>query len=110
VFEGQLIGDFFSWFLNAGKTSKYASSKSSTAGKNISCDNTENLFTTASAAFPWQVKSNAVNFVQRLLYEPGNQDHLDRLTIFMGRANLRKGIVSFIISYDIHLHGSRFSI
>ncbi|KAJ5629565.1 hypothetical protein N7528_003222 [Penicillium herquei] len=93
VFEGQLIGDFFNSWLATGKTSQYASSKSSMAGKNISCNYIPSLFTLADAAFPWMANGGSVSFVQRLLYELGNQVNLDRLTIFMGRANLRKGII-----------------
>ncbi|KAJ6032766.1 hypothetical protein N7540_003498 [Penicillium herquei] len=93
VFEGQLIGDFFSSWLKAGKTSKHVSSRSSTAGKSVSCDYIPSLFTLASQNFSWMANGVSVNFVQRLLYELGNQVNLNRLTIFMGRANLRKGII-----------------
>jgi hypothetical protein len=92
VFEGQLIGDFFTWWLDQGKANAYAA-KSSTS-KNISCANTEILFTKFSSTFPWENNGVKVPFIEQVLYQLGNEDHLDRLTIFMGRPNLRKGIVS----------------
>ncbi|KAJ6001245.1 hypothetical protein N7522_006472 [Penicillium canescens] len=90
VFEGQLIGDFFTYWLDQGKASAQAA-KTSTA--KISCSDIKDLFTTSSSTFPWKIGNNKVPFIEQMLYQLGNIGHLDRLTIFMGRPNLRKGIL-----------------
>jgi len=92
VFEGQLIGDFFTHWLDQGKASALAA-QTSTA--QVSCSNIKNLFLTAYRGSPWKIDGETVPFIEKMLYELGNIAHLDRLTIFMGRPNLRKGIVSF---------------
>ncbi|KZN93935.1 hypothetical protein EN45_041220 [Penicillium chrysogenum] len=104
VFEGQLIGDFFTWWLDQGKANAYAT-KSSTS-KNISCANTEDLFTTQDNTFPWKIGIRSVTFIEQVLYQLGNVDHLDRLTIFMGRPNLRKGILFSGKSNDLDVFKS----
>lgn len=91
VFEGQLIGDFFTYWLDQGKANAQAA-QTSTA--KISCSDIEDLFTTSSSTFPWNIGGDDVPFIEQMLYQLGNIAHLDRLTIFMGRPNLRKGIVS----------------
>lgn len=45
-------------------------------------------------SFPWMLDSQPASFLQILLAELGSLRHLDRLTIYQARPNLKKGSVS----------------
>lgn len=94
VFEGQLISDFFTFWLNEGRLNERDEIVYSTP--KMRCAVTKAWVNKVDPAF--QIIRNGVRgkaaFPQLLLSELGNQQHLDRLTIMLARVNQRKGRVS----------------
>jgi chitinase len=92
VFEGQLIGDFFSHWLDEGKIDNQLPMPSSPQPK-WSCGRAiKYVFEDED----WEItntngKRIKAPFFMVLLRELGSAGHLDRLTIFKARANGMKG-------------------
>ncbi|KAJ8128780.1 hypothetical protein O1611_g4852 [Lasiodiplodia mahajangana] len=93
VFEGQLIGDFFSWWLDKGHIMNQNPPVTNPRTK-VPCAFTEEYIMeahTTKNAYPWRLDGNPVPFVNLMLAELGSIKHLDRLTIYQARPNRKKG-------------------
>ncbi|RSL51633.1 hypothetical protein CEP51_015172 [Fusarium floridanum] len=90
VFEGQLIGDFFTEWLNKGKIVNQRPTPQNPTPK-VPCSWTEQWILRAETSWPWQLDGKSRAFIFILLAELGNASHLDRLTIFKARPNGMKG-------------------
>ncbi|KAH7120620.1 hypothetical protein EDB81DRAFT_666993 [Dactylonectria macrodidyma] len=91
VFEGQLIGDFFSEWLDKGEIVKQ-NPKPENPKPKISCSITEEwILSIQQPVHRWKLNGNNKPFIQLLMAELGNINHLDRLTIFKARPNAVKG-------------------
>lgn len=94
VFEGQLIGDFFTHWLNEGEIVQQLPKPSNQQPKWGCSDAVKWVFEKEE----WDITNKhgdkeKVSFFIVLLRELGSQGHLDRLTIFKARANGMKGAV-----------------
>jgi chitinase len=97
VFEGQLIGDFFFWWLDQGRIrSQLPPPPAGRASTRFSCRDTNDWFLTANPAWPWRHRGRPARFINLLVAELGSITNLERLTIMLGRPNGKKGTVSFI--------------
>ncbi|EHK22022.1 glycoside hydrolase family 18 protein [Trichoderma virens Gv29-8] len=97
VFEGQLIGDFFTYWLDKGRLND--KDKAIYTTPKMACSVTNEYVSKIRNANYFQLPNYAGNlkkasFGQILMSELGSQAHLDRLTIFQSRPNQRKGLVS----------------
>jgi chitinase len=91
VFEGQLIGDFFTEWLDKGRIVNQDPAPTNPQPK-MDCDDTEELILTVNRAlFPWTAGTRSVRFLDLMLAQLGNYAHLDRLTIMKARPNRMKG-------------------
>ncbi|KAH7309224.1 hypothetical protein B0I35DRAFT_398631 [Stachybotrys elegans] len=91
VFEGQLIGDFFTFWLNRGHINNQSPMPSNPTPK-LSCGTfLEQYLLRANTAFPWMLGPVRVPFIHLMLAELGSERHQNRLTIFKGRPNRMKG-------------------
>lgn len=92
VFEAQLIGDFFTMWLDQGHIRNQEPSARNPQPK-IPCDWTHEYILTASPDFGWTLPEGGptVAFIYLLLGELGNISHLKRLTILKARPNRMKG-------------------
>ncbi|POS72695.1 chitinase [Diaporthe helianthi] len=91
VFEGQLIGDFFSQWLHQGRINNQNPAPVNPQSK-MDCFVTQTYITAANPAnFPWQLDGQPASFMQLMLAELGSIRHLDRLTIYQARPNRKKG-------------------
>lgn len=104
VFEGQLIGDFFTYWLAEGRLQYQLPAPSRPQAK-WTCEDAEEY---ALKKHDWIVKNRFgkekdESFFMVLLHELGSAAHLDGLTIFKARANGMKGAVRFQLFQS---HGS----
>lgn len=90
VFEGQLIGDFFNWWLDQGQVNNQLPTPINPQSK-VPCIFTQTYITAQNNAFPWRLNGQSVAFIQLLLSELGSIAHRDRLTIMLARPNRKKG-------------------
>ena len=90
VFEGQMIGDFFSWWLDRGQV-KNQQPTPITPQSRVPCQFTKDYILKGDAAFPWQLDGKKSPFIQLLLAELGSMAHPDRLTVMQARPNRKKG-------------------
>ncbi|KAJ4386833.1 hypothetical protein N0V93_009731 [Gnomoniopsis smithogilvyi] len=90
VFEGQLIGDFFSQWLATGKVNNQNPDPGTTATI-IPCTWVSQYILSVPAGSTFTLDGTVRPFIQLLLAELGSIAHLDRLTIFMARPNRKKG-------------------
>jgi hypothetical protein len=92
VFEGQLIGDFFTLWLAQG-----AVAGGSPGTSKLSCAFTREWITKvkrdSEGHFPWLQGDSGTSFFQYLLQELGSENHMDRLTIYLARPNRKKGAI-----------------
>lgn len=94
VFEGQVIGDFFTWWLDQGKVNNQRPIPVGATQK-VDCTWTTNwILEDKNSLFPWKLDGERVIFLQILLSELGNIANQDRLTIYLARPNRMKGAVS----------------
>jgi chitinase len=98
VFEGQLIGDFFSDWLNNGAIFNQLPKPRKPKAK-WSCDKAKDyVFADPDGHWTYYQSKKMPNapttFFKLILAELGSKGHLDRLTIFKSRANGMKGAVS----------------
>ncbi|KAF9784244.1 hypothetical protein IL306_007712 [Fusarium sp. DS 682] len=98
VFEGQLIGMFFEQWLDQGNiTNQYP--KPDDPKPKVHSSFLNDWITKGDKSFPWTLpykrrgskKGEPFNFVEVLLSELGNIQHLDRLAILKTRPNGMKG-------------------
>jgi chitinase len=99
VFEGQLIGDFFTQWLDKGKVKNQFPSPAITFLK-APCSWSRKWITRTTTNSPWKCKTSAggssrCTFAEYIIKELGNKENLDRLTIYGSRLNRKKGTVSF---------------
>lgn len=90
VFEGQLIGDFFSWWLDKGQINNQDPEPSNPQPK-VDCYVSRQYFLEQDDEFPWELDGDPVPFIELMLAELGSEAHKDRLTILKGRPNRMKG-------------------
>ena len=93
VFEGQLIGIFFNQWLDKGKLDNQNPQPSSYQAK-MPCSVTKRYISGWKSNYPWQLDGQNKQFIYLLLAELGSIAHLDRLTVYLSRPNLKKGNVS----------------
>lgn len=95
MFEGQLIGDFFTWWLDKGEINNQLPPPT-TKTQRMSCDDT--LEFVYSADIRWKLPGdlNSTSFFKLLLHELGSIGHLDRLTVMQARPNGMKGSVGVV--------------
>ncbi|KAJ5175398.1 uncharacterized protein N7482_001275 [Penicillium canariense] len=87
VFEGQLMGDFFTWWLNKG-TIRDQIPPAINPTQVMGCSQAKDYVTADD--IHWS-GANSDSFFDHMLFELGSIGHLDRLTIFLGRPNGMKG-------------------
>ncbi|KAL3479632.1 hypothetical protein BJX99DRAFT_255358 [Aspergillus californicus] len=92
VFEGQLIGDFFDWWLAKGQI-KNQSPAPARATIKFSCANSKDYFLNFRSNQPWLLGGERVSFMHLIMSELGSINRLDRLTIMLARPNGKKGSV-----------------
>jgi chitinase len=85
VFEAQLIGDFFTQWLDEGKIKRQKPETKNPQTK-FSCESTLDYVLGDTI---W----GGETFVQYLMHEIGSIEHLDRLTVYKARPNGMKGAV-----------------
>jgi chitinase len=97
VYEGQLLGEFFTTWLVEGKVPRQDPDPGTTSGK-VDCEWLKDwILKPDGTAYPWEdplVRGEAVSLAQLLHTELGNIVHKDRLTIMIGRLNNKKQNVS----------------
>ncbi|KAI0190613.1 glycoside hydrolase family 18 protein [Astrocystis sublimbata] len=89
VFEGQLIGDFFNEWLETGMINNQQPQPANPT-QIFSCAQT-NQYVTSITTPTFTTQGKPGTFLQYILSELGSLDHLDRLTIYLGRPNRMKG-------------------
>ncbi|KAH7227281.1 hypothetical protein B0J15DRAFT_556340 [Fusarium solani] len=93
VYEGQLLGEFFTTWLVEGKVPRQDPDPGTTSGK-VDCEWLKDwILKPDGTAYPWEdplVRGEAVSLAQLLHTELGNIVHKDRLTIMIGRLNNKK--------------------
>ncbi|RSM03030.1 hypothetical protein CEP52_007639 [Fusarium oligoseptatum] len=93
VYEGQLLGQFFSTWLVEGKVTRQLPDPGTTSGK-VTCEWVKTWITEPDEdSYPWLDPNNdkkAFSVFQLLQSELGNIAHMDRLTIMLGRLNNKK--------------------
>ncbi|RYP44871.1 hypothetical protein DL768_008713 [Monosporascus sp. mg162] len=87
VFEAQIVGDFFSSWLDQGQVPAQVPAPQSPSAI-LSCDWTKKYIL---AGLNWDLDGKKVPFFRVLLAEMGSLDHLERLTIYLARPNQKKG-------------------
>ncbi|KAI8659036.1 Chitinase [Fusarium keratoplasticum] len=90
VFEGQLISDFFTQWLDKGQIENQKPTPSNPTPK-VPCNWTVKWILTVNKSWPWKLRGKPRAFIFLLLSELGNASHLDRLAIFKARPNGMKG-------------------
>ncbi|KAM3426153.1 hypothetical protein NHJ13734_009626 [Beauveria thailandica] len=96
VYEGQLIGDFFSQWLDNGQVRNQDPPPKNPKQK-VPCSWTDRWAKVADPSYPWNILGlggnsiKSASFVQSILSELGSDTHLDRLTIMLSRPNEKKG-------------------
>ncbi|KAH0499712.1 hypothetical protein TgHK011_006887 [Trichoderma gracile] len=90
VFEGQMISIFFSSWLDQG-TFPHQNPPVTNPQPKMPCAVTQEYITDFYRGAPWELDGQKQPFVQLMLAELGNQNTLDRLTIFKARPNRKKG-------------------
>ncbi|KAL7815591.1 glycoside hydrolase family 18 protein [Trichoderma gracile] len=90
VFEGQMISIFFSSWLDQG-TFPHQNPPVTNPQPKMPCAVTQEYITDVYRGAPWELDGQKQPFVQLMLAELGNQNTLDRLTIFKARPNRKKG-------------------
>ncbi|KAL9560669.1 hypothetical protein ACKAV7_015160 [Fusarium commune] len=95
VFEGQIIGRFFSEWLDKGFFNKQEPMPANPTPK-APCSWTDQWIKTPQKNPKWKLKikgvdNTPVSFAQMLLSELGSEAHLDRLTLLQSRLNRKKG-------------------
>ncbi|EWY82850.1 hypothetical protein FOYG_14938 [Fusarium oxysporum NRRL 32931] len=96
VFEGQVIGDFFSEWLDKGHIRNQEPMPKNPKPK-VPCAWTREWIRTEHPQGDWKIlgrgasKQISASFAQLLLSELGSHRHLDRLTLFAARPNRKKG-------------------
>ncbi|KAF5676733.1 glycoside hydrolase family 18 [Fusarium denticulatum] len=95
VFEGQIIGRFFSEWLDKGFFKKQQPMPANPTPK-APCSWTDQWVKTPQKNPKWKLKikgvdNTPVSFAQMLLSELGSEDHLDRLSLLQSRLNRKKG-------------------
>lgn len=94
VFEGQVIGDFFTLWLDQGKVNNQRPIPVGATQK-VGCTWTKNwILNSSNALSQWTLNGKKTIFLQILLSELGNIANQDRLTIYLARPNRMKGAVS----------------
>ncbi|UPK93022.1 hypothetical protein LCI18_003957 [Fusarium solani-melongenae] len=108
VYEGQLLGQFFTTWLVEGKVTRQRLDPGQTSGK-VDCGWIKDwILEVDGTSFPWEdptVRGKAVSLAQLLHTELGNIAHKDRLTIMLGRLNNKKQNVSDALRPDILAKG-----
>ena len=99
VFEGQIIGDFFSEWLDKGQVRKQNPVPPNPTPK-VPCSWTREWIRAKKTNPAWTIKKHKsapvrASFAEVLLSELGSEEHMDRLTIFLSRPNRKKGNVSY---------------
>ncbi|SCO15302.1 related to chitinase [Fusarium fujikuroi] len=95
VFEGQIIGRFFSEWLDKGFFKKQQPMPANPTPK-APCSWTNQWIKTPQNNPKWKLKmgragNQQVPFAQMLLSELGSENHLDRLSLLQSRLNRKKG-------------------
>ncbi|KAF4997450.1 hypothetical protein FGRMN_3814 [Fusarium graminum] len=95
VFEGQIIGRFFTEWLDQGFFNKQEPMPANPTPK-APCSWTDRWIKTPLGNPKWKLKIKGVDntpvaFAQMLLAELGSEAHLDRLTLLQSRLNRKKG-------------------
>jgi chitinase len=93
IFEGQIIGDFFDFWLNKGHIKRQLPMPDNPQPK-VHTSFVDDWIVKPSASWPLQSQGKLLKnkaFVHTLLAEIGNNIHLDRLSIFRKRPNAMKG-------------------
>ncbi|KAL4900878.1 hypothetical protein BDW74DRAFT_182461 [Aspergillus multicolor] len=88
VFAGQLIGDFFDWWLAQGRIKNQLPAHASPRSK-LSCADSLLYLLAANTNLPWRLPGATKDtpVINLLLSEPGSKNDLDRLTIMLARPN-----------------------
>ncbi|CAG8939269.1 unnamed protein product [Penicillium salamii] len=99
VFEGQLVGDFFTHWLAEGQIENQNPAPSN-PGRTMSCtDSVDWVFKDKRwPSHDFRGEPVELTFFQLMLRELGSNGHLDRLTIFKARPNGMKGAVRSLLS------------
>ncbi|ATY61069.1 glycoside hydrolase family 18 [Cordyceps militaris] len=96
VYEGQLIGDFFTQWLDNGQVRNQNPAPKNPKQK-VPCSWTRQWVKKDDPSYPWNILTagakgrKTVSFAHSLLSELGSNTHLDRLTIMLSRPNEKKG-------------------
>ncbi|RSL67275.1 hypothetical protein CEP53_003068 [Fusarium sp. AF-6] len=102
VYEGQLLGQFFTTWLVEGKVTRQLPDPGTTSGK-VTCEWVKEWITEPDEdSYPWvdpKDRNKAFSVFQLLQSELGNIAHMDRLTIMLGRLNNKKQNQLFGQSY-----------
>jgi chitinase len=101
VFEGLLIGDFFTHWLHEGKIVNQKPEAISPS-KKLDCSWVKDYILDIDPQNLWFLDRGfvPVAFIYLMLAELGSITHLDRLTIFLARPNGKKGSVSTPLSVE----------
>ncbi|KAG5798604.1 hypothetical protein H9Q69_002344 [Fusarium xylarioides] len=98
VFEGQVIGDFFNWWLDKGYVRNQEPMPTNPQPK-VPCSWTREWVRNKKTNPNWKIKLaqkpkiRLASFAEVLLSELGSASHLDRLTLFLARPNRKKGLM-----------------
>ncbi|RBA18191.1 chitinase [Fusarium proliferatum] len=98
VFEGQVIGDFFNWWLDKGYVRNQEPMPTNPQPK-VPCSWTREWVRNKKTNPNWKIKIaqkpkiRLASFAEVLLSELGSASHLDRLTLFLARPNRKKGLM-----------------
>ncbi|KAF5626368.1 glycosyl hydrolase family 18 [Fusarium tjaetaba] len=96
VFEGQVIGDFFNYWLDKGRVRNQEPMPTNPQPK-VPCSWTREWVRNKKTNPNWKIKVaqrpkiRLASFAEVLLSELGSASHLDRLTVFLARPNRKKG-------------------
>ena len=93
IFEGQIIGDFFDFWLNKGHIKRQHPMPDNPQPK-VHTSFVDDWIVKPSASWPLRSQGKLLQkkaFIHTLLAEIGNNIHLDRLSIFRRRPNAMKG-------------------
>jgi chitinase len=89
VFEGQIIGQFFSNWLAEGRLHEHEQLPARQI--KMSCQAIDQFFLQASSQFPWMLNNQGTSFIYLMLAELGSVAHPDRLAVMKKRPNGMKG-------------------
>lgn len=97
VFEGQLVGDFFTHWLAEGEIVNQNPAPTSRA-RTLKCDDSlKYVFNDKRwPSTDYRGKPVTLTFFHIMLRGLGSNEHLDRLTIFKARPSGMKGAVRFL--------------